>query len=322
MARFARPVVPPAPIESYTVVMATGIAAVAARENEHPAVALVLAVLAGCGLIAVVAWAALARAGSGRGMTCAASRVDHACALFGFVAATDVVAAQFDLSTATGVVVLLGTVAVVAWVALMIRMTAVVHTCGWAAIRAGARGSWLLVVVAAQSLVLTAARLAVVAGEASGALIVASVVGWWTGVLAYLAIVPLVVRRVVGPDGRLGDHGRRGRHRGRHRAQRRTRGRGARGGGRLLGGRDGLDPGARRRGVAPLPPSTAPLRAHAVVHGVPAGHVCRRLYDGGRDDAAHRAAGGGGNAVLGGLDGMVRDDRGSALVRREATTAS
>jgi tellurite resistance protein TehA-like permease len=138
------------------------------------------------------------RVGSGRAVTCAAGRVDHACALFGFVAAVDVVAAQFDLPTATRVVVLLGTVAVVAWVVLLIRMTAVVHTRGgWAAIRAGARGSWLLVVVATQSLVLTAARLGVVAGEAAGALVAASVVGWLTGVLAYLVIVPLVVRRTV-----------------------------------------------------------------------------------------------------------------------------
>jgi len=64
--RAARPVFGAAPVESFTVVMATGIVAVAAREDEHPVVALALAVLAGGGLVVVVAWAALARAGRGR----------------------------------------------------------------------------------------------------------------------------------------------------------------------------------------------------------------------------------------------------------------
>ncbi|HKQ43267.1 MAG TPA: hypothetical protein VJT79_12315, partial [Pseudonocardia sp.] len=61
MPRAARPGFDAAPVESFTVVMATGIVAVAAREDGHPAVALALAVLAGCGLVAVVAWVALAR---------------------------------------------------------------------------------------------------------------------------------------------------------------------------------------------------------------------------------------------------------------------
>ena len=44
---------------------------------------------------------------------------------------------------------------------------------------------------------LIAARLAVAVGPASGALLVASVVGWVTGVLAYLVIALLVVARVL-----------------------------------------------------------------------------------------------------------------------------
>jgi len=124
-----------------------------------------------------------------------ARRIDHGFGLFGSVAAVDVVAAQFDVRAAAGVVALLGTVAAAAWVLLVIHVAGLVHSGGWATIRAGARGSLLLVVVATQSLVLIAARLAVVVGPAAGALLVASVVGWVTGVLAYLLIALLVVAR-------------------------------------------------------------------------------------------------------------------------------
>ena len=225
--------------------------------------------------------------------------------LFGFVAAVDVVAAQFDVRAAAGVVALLGAVAVAAWALLVIHVAGLVHSGGLATIRAGARGSRLLVVVATQSLVLIAARLAVVVGPAAGALLVASVVGWVTGVLAYLVIALLVVARMlaarmapalltpghVGADGCGGDRGRRGRGRAGRHARRRSRDRRARGGGRLLGGRDGLDPGAGRRGMAQGPRPAAPLRARAVVDGVPAGHVRRRLRDGGGHDVLRRACG-------------------------------
>jgi hypothetical protein len=186
-----------APVESFTVVMATGIVAVAARDDEHSVVAFALAVLAGGGLVLVVAWAALARAGAGSGVPCGARRIDHGFALFGFVAAVDVVAAQFDVRAAAGVVALLGAVAVVAWVLLVIHVAGLALGGGLATIRAGARGSLLLVVVAIQSLVLIAARLAVVVGPTAGALLVASAIGWVAGVLAYLVIARLVVARML-----------------------------------------------------------------------------------------------------------------------------
>jgi hypothetical protein len=85
---------------------------------------------------------------------------------------------------------------VVAWVLLVINVAASAHS-GWAAIRAGARGSWLLVVVALHSLVLVAARLAVTVGTASGSLLVVSVVGWVSGVLGYSVIAVLVVARML-----------------------------------------------------------------------------------------------------------------------------
>jgi hypothetical protein len=134
--RAARPVFGTAPVESFTVVMATAIVAAAARADERPMVALALAVLAGCGLVAVVAWVALARAGSGHRAPCGTRRIDHGCGLFGFVAAVDLVAAQFDVPGATGVVALLGAVAVAAWLLLVVHGAGLVHTGGWTAIHA------------------------------------------------------------------------------------------------------------------------------------------------------------------------------------------
>ena len=133
MPRATRPLFGAAPVESFTVVMATGIVAVAAREDEHPVVALARAVLTGGGLVVVVAWAALARAGAGCGVPCGARRVAHGFGLFGFVAAVDVVAAQFDVRAAAGVVALLGAVAVAAWVLLVIHVAGLVRSGGWAA---------------------------------------------------------------------------------------------------------------------------------------------------------------------------------------------
>jgi voltage-gated anion channel len=183
------------PLESFTVVMATGIVAVAARDDHHPAVALVLTVAAGAGLVALLAWAAVARGMIGRAVAGGANPMERTCGLFGFVAAADVVAAQFDPPT-SGLVAACGVAALAAWVVLLPRLAGTVRTSGRATLFAGARGSWLLVAVATQSLALVAARLSAV-GPGAEALVVASVVWWVAGVLAYLVTVALVVRRLV-----------------------------------------------------------------------------------------------------------------------------
>jgi hypothetical protein len=70
------------PIESFTVVMATGIVAVPARDN-HSTVADVLAVLAGAGLVVLVGWATVALAVTGRALGSGTSSMDRTCGLFG-----------------------------------------------------------------------------------------------------------------------------------------------------------------------------------------------------------------------------------------------
>lgn len=181
------------PVESFTVVMATGVVAVAARDNGQPSIALFLAVLAGGGLALIVVWVAVALLSTGRGIVRAGKPVDRTCGLFGFVAAANVVAAQFDPARPV-LITLLGAVALSAWGVVMTRLIVILRVAGWAALCAVARGSWLLPVVATQSLVLTAARLATTPA-ATPALLVASVTAWTTALLGYLMIVVSVIRR-------------------------------------------------------------------------------------------------------------------------------
>ncbi len=180
------------PPESYTVVMATGIVAVAARDEGHAAMAAVLAVLASVGLLVVLGWTAAAWA-QGQGTAGGAPPIDRTFGQFGLVAALDVVAAQ---AGPPALVALLGATALLAWAVLLARLGVVVHTAGAAAVGARARGSWLLVAVASQSLALIAAQLSMSEATTS-ALIVAAAALWTTGVLAYLVIAVLVVRRLL-----------------------------------------------------------------------------------------------------------------------------
>ena len=90
-ARTAELMVRAVPVESFTVVMATGIVAVAARGNGQPLVRCVFAAGAVCGLALIIVWLVVARIRTGRGIATGRNPIDRTFGLFGFVAATDVV---------------------------------------------------------------------------------------------------------------------------------------------------------------------------------------------------------------------------------------
>ena len=187
------------PVASFTVVMATGIVAVAARDNGQTLLATGARGAGGRGLALIIGWLAVAWIRIGCGIGCGRHPVDRTCRLFGSVAATDVVAAQFDPMDSAPRMVLLAA-ALTAWVVVMGRLVTVLHATGLAALRTGARGSWLLVVVATQSLVLIAVR-PVTTGTASTlfvALLVATVAVWTASLLGYLVITAAVVGRLLG----------------------------------------------------------------------------------------------------------------------------
>lgn len=184
----------PVPPESFTVVMATGIVAVAARDDGLPVLAAALALLAGIGLVVILGWMTAVGTRARHGIA-AGTPIDRLCGQFGVVAALDVVAAQLG-SSAWGLVTVLGAAALTAWFGLTARLVTVVHAAGAATVCAGARSSWLLVAVATQSLALIAARLRA-AGPAAGTLVAASLLLWAVGLLVYVVIAALVARRLL-----------------------------------------------------------------------------------------------------------------------------
>ena len=125
-------------VESFTVVMATGIVAVAARDNGPSLVRCVFAAGAVCGLALIIVWLVVARIRTGRGIARGHNPIDRTFGLFGFVAATDVVAAQFDPMAAARTLLLV--IALAAWVAVVTRLVAVLLASDIAALQADVRG--------------------------------------------------------------------------------------------------------------------------------------------------------------------------------------
>ena len=181
-------------VESFTVVMATGIVAVAARDNGPSLVRCVFAAGGVCGLALIIVWLVVARIRTGRGIARGRNPIDRTFGLFGFVAATDVVAAQFDPMTAARTLLLV--IALAAWVAVVTRLVAVLLASDIAALQADVRGGWLLAVVATQSLVLVAPHPAVSGGVS--VLFVAAGVVWTASIVAYVLIAAAVVTRLLG----------------------------------------------------------------------------------------------------------------------------
>ncbi|MDN5861663.1 MAG: tellurite resistance/C4-dicarboxylate transporter family protein, partial [Pseudonocardia sp.] len=182
------------PADSFAVVMATGIVSVAARYNGYPVVSAVLAVLAGVGLLVLATLAAVRRATVGRAFADGPDPLTRTFGLFTFVAACSVLDARIGYASLV-VVFTLGPVAVIAWFAIGAQLPGAFRAASPRTVRDRARGGWLLAAVATQSLALTAAQLAR-SGVAVTPLLVASLVWWLLGLLAYLLITGLIVSRL------------------------------------------------------------------------------------------------------------------------------
>jgi hypothetical protein len=74
------------PVESFRVVMATGIVAVAARDNGQPLVRCVFAAGAACGLALIIILLVVARVRTGRAVARGRNPFDRTIGRFGFVA--------------------------------------------------------------------------------------------------------------------------------------------------------------------------------------------------------------------------------------------
>jgi tellurite resistance protein TehA-like permease len=177
----------------FTAVMATGIVALALREEGLDAVSWALAAIAAAVYVALMALHLLVRPGrpDSRG---------EAVELFAFVAATEVLA---SLSRWHSVSLVLWAIGVAAWLPVVALVLATPPAPGDAI-----RGSWLLAAVATDSLAVAGAPLARQAGSHAGAALAGA--AWLLALCVYCVIAVAIVRRVwrreIGREDLDGDH--------------------------------------------------------------------------------------------------------------------
>ncbi|MGH3571398.1 MAG: tellurite resistance/C4-dicarboxylate transporter family protein [Pseudonocardiaceae bacterium] len=189
-ASFARWDPPP---DSFAVVMATGIVAIAGYDHGYWRLGIALSILA------VVVFGALALGF----LRLVATRLPRLIALardpdvtlrtFTFVAACAVLGVRFNDHLA--VVTLLGGLALVAWLVLAPLALVAAGSRSGVELREHARGAWLLPSVATEGLGITAADLAI--GVRAPSLVIIATVAWVLGMVLYLAVTGLIAWRAL-----------------------------------------------------------------------------------------------------------------------------
>ncbi|MFL5857912.1 MAG: hypothetical protein ACJ77L_14390 [Solirubrobacteraceae bacterium] len=199
---------PHVPLRAFVVVMATGILSVGARQQDLSALSWALLVLA------IGAYLALAMA---QGLRMRADpeavRAELRSPSTGFgalalVVATEVIASRLVLARLMGVGAAVGACGVVLAAALLPAACASALRAGPCERVSSATGSWFLSTVALESIALAAADVDRTWGSAPVAVVAVAL--WLAGLVAYLPVAGLLVRRIATrrPDGRLvsGDH--------------------------------------------------------------------------------------------------------------------
>lgn len=183
------------PMDSFAVVMATGIVSVAAFNDGYPLISYTLIGIAVVVFVALVVLVALRLSHHRQVLAGSLHDPSQVFGFYTFVAACDVLDARLDRSPFS-LVLGLGCAALLAWVLLVPVLWRAMRAQPVCALRGQARGSWLLAVVGTQSLVITAVELAMRAAPARPLLGVA--LAWWVlGVAGYIAITALIVWRML-----------------------------------------------------------------------------------------------------------------------------
>lgn len=181
------------PVDSFSVVMATGILSVAAAAGGYRYLSYTLTALATAvftALVALVAWRVTSRAQPSLGNL---RDPTHVSGLYTFVAACDVLDASFYRG-ALALAVALGMAALAGWLVLAPTMWRAVRSRSLPELRRQARGRWLLAAVGTHSLAVTAAHLATVtAGTVVRVLLLAALTWWVLGVLVYLSVTMVIL---------------------------------------------------------------------------------------------------------------------------------
>lgn len=177
---------------SFTLVMATGVVSVAANEAAATVISACLAVAAAAFYLVLVALAAVRFVRTATFVQ-GPRNLDSCLLLFSFVAASEVLAARASLLGATRLTALLLLVGLggFASVCALVLRQAPARVSGAGVL--SARGAWLLLVVALQSLAVVGSDLS--AHPVSRLLTPLSVIWLVLGLFGYVAIVCLIARR-------------------------------------------------------------------------------------------------------------------------------
>jgi tellurite resistance protein TehA-like permease len=180
--------VEPSP-DAFAAVMATGILSIAAGMHHYSEISEFLGSLAAVGLIVLIALVSLTGAAKRWELT----DPDVAIRLFTFVAACAVLDSK--LTSPRAVVLTLGALALVAWLALMGLTARDMVARGWSALRASAHGAWELASVGTSGLAIVATKLARYTSERC--LLAVAVLVWIAALCVYGLMTWLILWRTV-----------------------------------------------------------------------------------------------------------------------------
>jgi tellurite resistance protein TehA-like permease len=176
------------------MVMATGIASIAAEDQHYPALGLFLGVLANA-VFALVTVSALELMWRHSGpTTCSPHQPSRVLRWFSLTAACAVLAARWH-SGPVPIVYALSGAAAATWAVVTVPTLIALCARSITQLRQRATGTWLLASVACQSLAITAADLA--RGAAKQPLLDLALACWLLGLVSYLALTTLITARAV-----------------------------------------------------------------------------------------------------------------------------
>jgi Voltage-dependent anion channel len=196
------------PLRAFVVVMATGIVSVGAREQGVPPLSVAMIAIAVAAYVALVAAAGMRVRTDPDGLRAELRSPASAFGALAVVAATEVIASRLALAGLVGAGAAVAACGVVlAAVLLPAAGASALRTARGERVRA-ATGTWFLATVALESIAVTGADLDRTWGSAP--LAVASAVVWVAGLVVYVLVASILVRRLaareVGERLAAGDH--------------------------------------------------------------------------------------------------------------------
>jgi tellurite resistance protein TehA-like permease len=179
--------------DAFSVVMATGILSIAARDHHYTRISEMLGVLATVSLLVLLVLVLITALANHRTVPWTLTDPDVTLRLFTFVAACSLL--DNRLSNHLVVLLILGVIAGLAWLALLVLSVRNLSTHRLTELRDQAHGAWLLVSVGTSGLATVTAQLSGHTGQHGW--LVAAVPIWVLALLIYAVMTSLMVWRAV-----------------------------------------------------------------------------------------------------------------------------